>query len=447
LPNSSFSGLACRRILFPRAPKQKTRAEFDYFGRERFQRVNVGVSCPFFLVSDSQITRFLLILSVLILGPIDGFGWTNGELLIWMDAERGRAVRTVAEKFQADLGLKVIIETPEKITDSFPIAAQAGKGPDIVIWAHDKVGEWADGGLIAPVEISGDISKKFFPKAWQAVFHQKFYWGYPIALETVTLIYNKAFLEGTPPVDLVQVTALSQKIKQNHPGIITNLWDPRSAYYTWGILASAGGYVFGKNGGEYNLNNIGIATPGAVAALSKIVGLVRSGILPKSCPYSETEDFMGQGKLAMMISGPWAWSNLIQKGIDFGLAPVPGIDGKIGRPFVGVSVAYFNRSSPNQDLAKEFLEHYLLTDSGLSEMDKTKPIGIPAIISVYEKIAQNNPRLRELKSSVENGQIMPNIPQMGRFFSCVGAALQLAVDGRLTAQAALQDAEANMKSN
>jgi hypothetical protein len=26
------------------------------------------------------------------------------------------------------------------------------------------------------------------------------------------------------------------------------------------------------------------------------------------------EDLMGQGKLAMMISGPWSWSNLIQKG-------------------------------------------------------------------------------------------------------------------------------------
>ena len=26
---------------------------------------------------------------------------------------------------------------------------------------------------------------------------------------------------------------------------------------------------------------------------------------------------MGQGKVAMIISGPWAWSNLIASGIDF----------------------------------------------------------------------------------------------------------------------------------
>jgi maltose/maltodextrin transport system substrate-binding protein len=123
-----------------------------------------------------------------------------------MDSDRGGAVQAIAQKFEADLGLKVTVETPEKITDSFPIAAQAGKGPDIVIWAHDKLGEWTDGGLIAPVEVSSDFMKQFFPKAWQAVFHQKMYWGYPIAFETVTLIYNKALLDGPPPTDLSQPT-------------------------------------------------------------------------------------------------------------------------------------------------------------------------------------------------------------------------------------------------
>jgi maltose/maltodextrin transport system substrate-binding protein len=396
-------------------------------------------------VRSSLLTRLLVILSALALGQTDVFAWTNGELLIWMDAERGRAMQSIAQNFKADLGLKVTIETPEKITDSFPIAAQAGKGPDIVIWAHDKVGEWADAGLIAPVEISNDFSKKFFPKSWQAVLHQKWYWGYPLALETVTLIYNKALIEGPPPSDLSQLAVIGQNIKKNHPGVIPILWDPRSAYYTWGILASGGGYVFGRNGTDYDIKNVGIATPGAVAALAKIIALIQSGVLPKTCSYSETEDFMGQGKLAMMISGPWAWSNLIQKGIDFGVSHVPGVDGKVGRPFVGVSVAYLNRSSPNQDLSKEFLERYLLTEEGLTEINKAKPIGIPALISVYESIAKNNPRLRELKASVDYGQIMPNIPQMGRFFSSLGAALQLAADGRLSARTALQEAEANMR--
>src|SRR5947209_17262381 len=94
---------------------------------------------------------WLWALGILCLQAQNAWAWKNGELLIWMDTERGRAVQELGDRFQRDLGIKVSVETPEKLTTSFPIAAQAGKGPDIVIWAHDKVAEWADGGLLAPV--------------------------------------------------------------------------------------------------------------------------------------------------------------------------------------------------------------------------------------------------------------------------------------------------------
>jgi len=61
------------------------------------------------------------LLLALFLIPLDLFAWTNGELLIWMDADRGQALKAIAaKKFENDFGLKVTIEAPEKITDSFP---------------------------------------------------------------------------------------------------------------------------------------------------------------------------------------------------------------------------------------------------------------------------------------------------------------------------------------
>jgi maltose/maltodextrin transport system substrate-binding protein len=299
--------------------------------------------------------------------------------------------------------------------------------------------------LIAPVEVPDELVNKFLPESWQAVLHHDWIWGYPIALETITLIYNKKLLDGPPPTALSELVSLNQAIKKKHPGVRTILWDYKSPYYSWGILAGAGGYVFEKKGADYDLQNVGVATSGAVAGLSQIMGLIKAGVLPKSVSFGAAEDLMGQGKLAMMISGQWAWSNLIKCGIDFGVAPIPGVDGNLGRPFVGVSVAYLNRSSPNQDLAKLFLERYALTEEGLTAMDQAKPLGVPALISLYEKMAKNNPLLRQMKVSVDHGQIMPNIPQMGRFFSAVGAALQIATDGHASAQAALQEAEANMR--
>ena len=48
------------------------------------------------------------------------------------------------------------------------------------------------------------------------------------------------------------------------------------------------------------------------------------------------------------------------------------------------------------------------------------------LISIYEKLAKDNPLLRQLNAVVEYGQVMPNIPQMGRFFSSVVAPFKIA---------------------
>ena len=154
---------------------------------------------------------------------------------------------------------------------------------------------------------------------------------------------------------------------------------------------------------------------------------------------------MSQGKLAMMISGPWAWANLMKTGIDFDIAPVPGCSDKPARPFVGVSAAYINRASDNQDIAREFVEHFLISEQGLKSMNDAKPIGIPALISLAQQMQETNPLLKEMRSCVEQGEVMPNIPEMGRFWTAFGSALQVATNGQATPQAALQEAAENMR--
>jgi maltose/maltodextrin transport system substrate-binding protein len=156
--------------------------------------------------------RLFMVLSALCLVAMNLFAWTNDQLLIWMDSDRGDALKPIAKRFEDDWGIKV--KAPEKITDGFSIAAQAGKGPDIVMWAHDKLGERVDAGLIAPVEVSEELLNKFFPKAWQAVLHEEWFWAYPVALETVTLIYNKKLLSSPPPSQLSDLVSLNQETRE-----------------------------------------------------------------------------------------------------------------------------------------------------------------------------------------------------------------------------------------
>jgi len=160
-----------------------------------------------------------LLCGFFVLGSVlQAFAWTDGELLIWINGDKGyRGLAEVGKKFEKDLGVPVKVEAPEGATDKFQAAAQTGKGPDIMFWAHDRIGEWADAGLLKPLTISEDIKVEFIPMSWDAVTHNKQVWGYPLALEAVSLIYNKKYVTGKPPAQLSEIAGLAKELKAKYP--------------------------------------------------------------------------------------------------------------------------------------------------------------------------------------------------------------------------------------
>jgi maltose/maltodextrin transport system substrate-binding protein len=389
--------------------------------------------------------HFLWVILV-IFSAVRAFSWTDGELLVWISIDKGwRGLTELGKKFEKDLGIRVQVETPDGLTDKFQSAAQSGKGPDIVIWAHDRLGEWAEAGLLKPLEIEDDFKAAFLPMTWDAVTHDKQIWGYPLALEAVSLIYNKKIVTGSPPAQLSEVPAFAKELKAKDPNVIPIMWDYGSPYFSWPFLASDGGYPFKKVEGGYDVKDAGVNVPGAVKGLQEIVGLLNAGTLPKGSTYSVMEQKMCRGELAMMISGPWAWLELRKCGIDFDLAPLPGVGGKPGKPFVGVLSALINRATPNGDLAVQFLEEYVCTADGLRTIDADIPIGVPALKALAEELSANNPLIKTTYENALNGVVMPNVPQMGKFWGAMGAALQIATSGQATPQAALDEAEKTLE--
>lgn len=370
--------------------------------------------------------------------------WVPDRLLIWINGDKGyRGIAEIGRLFEQNTGIPVAVEHPEGATDKFFHAAKSGKGPDIMIWAHDRLGEWADTGLLLPIDPDPGFVPRIFPKAWEAFTHRGRVWGYPIAMESTGLIYNKALIsENEIPVNLVDCAKLAPTLKARDSATI--MWDFNNTYFTFGLLASAGGYVFGKRpDGSYDLSDIGVNHPASVAAMETVVALIRAKVLPSSLSYSIAEAQMNQGRLAMFISGPFAWENLKKSGIDFGVTTIPGVNGNPGRPFVGVVGAVFNRSSPNLDLAQEFLERYLVTPTGLEAMDRHVPLGVPALITAYEAMAAD-PHIAGSMKNIEAGVLMPNIPQMGAFWSAMESALATITSLRATSQDALDNARQRM---
>jgi maltose/maltodextrin transport system substrate-binding protein len=382
----------------------------------------------------------------LVFSAAQAFAWTDGELLIWISDNRPyHALGELGKTFEKEVGVPVKIETQEQITDKFQAAAQSGKGPDIFFWAHDRIGEWADAGLIKPLEIKDDFKAGFLPMSWDAVTHNKQIWGYPISLESVSLIYNKKYLTGNPPTQLSELSAFGKELKAKNPKVITIMWDYNTPYFSWPFLASAGAYSFKKTEGGYDVKDIGVDNPGALQGLQAIVDLMKEGLMPKGATQAVMDQKMSSGELAMMINGPWDWANLRKSGVDFGLAPIPGVGGNPGRPFVGVQTALLNRSTPNTDLAVQFLEKYVCTVEGMKAMDADAPIGVPALKSLCDEMTAQNPLIKATYENCQNGTVMPNIPQMGKFWSSMKAAFEIATDGGVTPQVALLDAKKNME--
>jgi maltose/maltodextrin transport system substrate-binding protein len=153
---------------------------------------------------------------------------------------------------------------------------------------------------------------------------------------------------------------------------------------------------------------------------------------------------MSSGELATMVNGPWTWANLRKSGIDFDLAPVPGVGGNPGRPFVGVFTALINRSSPNADFAMQFLEKYVCTVDGLKAIDADAPLGVPAVKALADEMSAKNPLIKGTYENALSGIVMPNIPQMGKFWSSMEAAFEIATNGQATPEIALKDARKSM---
>jgi maltose/maltodextrin transport system substrate-binding protein len=365
------------------------------------------------------------------------------RLLVWINGDKGyNGLQKVGDRFAKESGVDVVVQHPEGAPDKFQQAAGAGKGPDIFCWPHDRVGEWAQSGLLTPIQPSPRVKNEIESSAWNAFKFRGKTWGYPISIEAIGLIYNKALIK-TPPKTFEEVIALDKQLIERKKKAI--LWDYSTAFFTWPMLAGPGGYIFGRDKkGDLNPGDVGVNTPGAVQGATLLQDMIKNGQMPRGARYSEMEAEFARGKVAMMITGPWAWDNVKRSQIDFGVAPIPAVNGKPSKPFVGVLGCMISAPSPNKDIAREFIENHLLRVDSLKMINADVPLGTPANKAFYQELA-GDPNIRATMENAQRGEPIPNIPEMQRFFTAMDAALEAITDGRQSPKAALDGAAARMK--
>ena len=364
------------------------------------------------------------------------------RLLLWINGDKGyNGLQKVGDKFTQHSGVQVVVQHPEGAPDKFSAAAAAGKGPDIMCWAHDRVGEWAKSGLVVPIRPAKQIRDQIDESAWRAFTYRGQVWGYPLAIEAIGLIYNKA-LVATPPTSFDEVIELDRKLATQGKHAI--LWAYNNSFFSWPLLAGPGGFVFERNSqGELDPKKIGVNNAGAYQGAQMLERLIRDGHMPRGARYAEMEGAFARGQVAMMINGPWAWDNVRKVGINFGVAPIPGIAGKPAKPFVGVLGCMITAPSKHKDVAREFIEHHLLTLPSLKTIGADVALGTPANKAYYQELS-SDPNIVATMANARAGEPIPNIPEMGRFFPAIDAALEAITNGRQSARDALDGAAARM---
>jgi len=356
----------------------------------------------------------------------------DADLVIWADASRVEVLTPLAEQFGADNEVTVAIQELGfgDIRDRLITAGPAGEGPDIVIGAHDWLGQLVSAGVVAPLDLSG-IESDFTEAAIEAFNYEGQYYGVPYAIENIALLRNTDLVPESPATfeELVDVAlqlseegtvTLPLALQENGNG------DP---YHNYPIVTAFGGYVFGRNDdGSYNPDDVGIDSPGGLEAASYFGELSDQGVINVDTLYDVMIETFSTGQSPFAITGPWAIEAFDEADVNYVVEPIPPIDGGEPQPFIGVQGFMISSFAENPLIAQTFVLDVLSTQE-VQEALFEAGNRAPAHLAAYETVAAENPNIRGFGEAGLDGYPMPAIPEMGSVWEAWTNAYELIFTG------------------
>ncbi len=384
--------------------------------------------------------------AALLLVAMAVFVFAQQKLVVWTSEKQVGILQALGQEFKARYGVDVEVQYVPfgDIKPKFLTAAPQGQGADIIVGAHDWVGELVANGLLEPIPAFAEINQ-FFESGLEAFSYGGKLYGLPYALEAIALIYNKDYIPQ-PPKTIEELITMAKNIQKEFGTEVRGLIFPATTFYfVVPFIFGHGGYVFKSTPTGLDVKDIGLANEGAVKGLSLLKRFVDEGIITPGDNYEIMDSMFRDGRAAMIINGPWATKAYADAGIDYGVALIPDVaPNLVARPFVGVQGFMINTKSANLLLAKEFLINYIAKRDTMHRIYLADP-RLPARKDVLE-LVKDNPDVVAFTMSAGNGIPMPNVPQMGFVWGAMDDALNLVVNGRATPAEAARNAVERIKA-
>ena len=375
----------------------------------------------------------------------------NADLVIWSDADRAPIIKKYADQFGKENSITVAVQIAADTRKAFKDAVSVGKGPDIVVGAHDWLGELVQNNTVAPVNLSAETAAKFAPKAIAATKFNGQIYGVPYAVENIGLMRNTA-LAPDAPATMEELVTTGTKIKNASGGKVTNVLVQQvgkvgNAYYSYPYLAAFKGGIFAtKANGDYDAAKVIVNSAGSLKGAAELAKLGKAKVLTTNIGDDNAEAVFDTGKSAFFITGPWAVPNAKKAGVKYAITPLPTIGGGQMQPFLGVQMFYVSAKAKNAAFAQEFVTNYVpRKDVQLALFEAGgRP---PALTEAYDQVAASDPDVKAWFEAGKGGQPMPNIPAMNSVWGPLGQAAADVISGKSQPKARFDAAQKEIVAN
>ncbi|WIF95086.1 maltose ABC transporter substrate-binding protein [Caminicella sporogenes] len=371
----------------------------------------------------------------------------GAKLVVWeSEGPESDWIKYAAEKFKEKYGVEVIYEAVANTDAKNKLATDgpAGVGADVFVAPHDHTGELVASGLVQVNDVTANrVKNDFIKAAADSVTFEGQVYGYPLAIETYALFYNKDLVSKAPETyeEIIEFAKKYNNPKENKYAL---MWDVANAYFSHSFVAGNGGYVFG-NGGT-NKDNIGLNNEAAVEGAKFMVSLKE--ILPLNSADTNSQIVDGlfsEGKAAMIINGPWAVKGYQEAGVNFGIVPLPKLPGeKHPASFSGIRAMFVSAYTKYPNAAKLFAKFATSDEMLLKRFEMTKQI--PPVKSLMnEDVIKNDKIVAPFLAQAQYAVPMPSIPQMQVVWEPYGAAFASMWDDGVDVKEALDNAVQTIK--
>lgn len=300
-------------------------------------------------------------------GDSSSEGSSGDAITVWVDIERKPALEEPAEAFTKETGIQVDLVTKDfsTVDQDFISQVPTGKGPDVIVSPHDKLGAYVAAGVVAPIEL-GDVAAEFSPTAMQAMTYDGAVYGVPYSIENVGLVRN-ADLVSESPATFDDLVAAGRAAGTEYPFLVGLSPEQGDPYHLYPLQTSFGSQVFAQNpDGTYDPSRLVLGDESGIQFARALKKWGSEGVLNANIDSDRAREFFIDGKAPFYLTGPWNIPAIKEAGVNYVVDPIPSAGGQEPKPFVGVNGFFLSSKSANKLAATNFIVNFLSTEDAQS---------------------------------------------------------------------------------